>query len=428
MKSKLIPQRGNVNGNLIWSPVEINGKENLIKQSLSILDSMGYWASPFPEKDGVTFRWNDEDKPTDQVVQDFVSAFPWLDIELSESGDANLELAELASGMEIPCTIIVPLECIFIEESFAIGDYQFICRREFDESPHERLGDFDSEYLQFDALLSYPDLLRINRAVAHNDVVINKCLSLAEHAMDIIRYQFSSFLRPEFTPNPAGQQANGFYSIEIIPKGKTYLKPLSLSGITRPLSSSNNWLGPEVEHAISPGYTLLHDILAGRSDELGLLVKATLRGCRQSFYAPGEELKFLNLVFALDGLTHPAQSWSGWQHRTYLAALISHGNASYFANILRRYDELYANVRNKLVHGGKDFYELAYEPSLACDDIYEYIKSVIHLIEAQQLSTIADLHNYARQLLNRSEIKDSYTQVIQEICAQRGSTGRMPSW
>lgn len=425
MKSKLLPPRGNYHGNLLWNATDIKGKNSLIHQSLGMLSAMGYWASPFPEGDGVTFSCQGKEKSADQILSDFKKAFPWLEIELSTSGDANTELAELAPDAEVRCTIIVPLGCIFIEKSFSIGDYRFVCRREFDKFPEERLGDFDTEYLEFDANLSYPDLLRINKTVAHNDIVINKCLSLAEHAMDVVRYQFCSFVRPEFTPNPAGQQANGLYAIEIIPDGSTHLKACSLSGISRPMSMSNNWLGLEVEG--SPSRTLLLGIMAGRSDELGISVRTTLRGCRQSFYALGDESKFLNLVFALDGLAHP-KAWKGWKHRTYLAALISHGNKSQFSKILLRYDELYTEVRNKLVHGGKDFYELDYEPNKSCDDIYEYIKSVINLIQLQSLSTVKELHNYAHNVLVRPEISAIYTKVIQEVSAQRGTPTPIVSW
>ncbi|MDD1010650.1 hypothetical protein M5G27_24555 [Pseudomonas shahriarae] len=419
MKSKLLPPRDNYSGNLLWNAEERKGKDALITGSLQAVSAMGYWASPFPEGDGVTFNCQGKSNTAEQILTDFRTAFPWLKIELSISGDANTELAELAPDAEIRCTIIVPLASIFIQESFAIGDYRFVCRLEFDESPYERLGDFDTEYLEFEALLSYPDLLRINRTQAQNDLVINKCLALAEHAMDVIRFQFSSFVRPEFTPNPAGQQEDGFYAIQIIPDGASHLKYFTLSGISRPMSMSNNWLGPEVDERISPGFGLLLEVLAGRSDELGISVKTALRGCRQSFYALGDESRFLNLVFTLDGLVHPG-TWKGWKHRTYLAALISHGNMLQFAKILRRYDELYTDVRNKLVHGGKDFYQISYEPNQSCDDMYEYIKSVIQLIQLRGLSNVSELHEYARSVLRRPDISALCTEVISEICAQRG--------
>jgi DNA-binding transcriptional LysR family regulator len=73
------------------------------------------------------------------ILLDFRSAFPWLEIELSSSGDANTDLAELAPDAEIRCTVIVLLGRIFIQESFAIGDYRFVCRSQFDEAIHERL-------------------------------------------------------------------------------------------------------------------------------------------------------------------------------------------------------------------------------------------------------------------------------------------------
>ena len=65
--------------------------------------------------------------------------FPWLEIELSSSGDANTDLAELAPDAEIRCTVIVLFARIYIQESFAIGDDRFVCRHQFDEALHKRL-------------------------------------------------------------------------------------------------------------------------------------------------------------------------------------------------------------------------------------------------------------------------------------------------
>lgn len=426
MKAKFLPPYGDFSGNLLWNADERAGKEAQITKSIETLTALGYWASPFPEGDGVTFSGKDQEITPEQMLVHLRTAFSWLEIESAVSSDGNTELAELAPNREIRCKIIVPLAKILIEESFDIGDYHFVCRREFDPYPHERLGMFDCEYLEFDATLSYPDLLRINRKLEYNDLVINKCLALAEHAMDIIRFQFSSFIRPEFTPNPAGQLDDGFYAIEIIPDGNTHLRPLALEGIARPMSASNNWLGPQVEDSRQQGGELMI-ALAGRDDEVGMGVKSALRGCRQSFYAMGDESKFLNLVFTLDGLAHPGPL-IGWKHRTYMAALISHGHILQFASVLRRYDELYTEVRNKLVHGGKDFYELLFEPHQACEDIYEYIKAVIQLIESQGFSKAEDLRDYAKEFLIQPEFKLAYMKLVNEICSQRGTTAPNSVW
>ena len=431
MKAKLLLPHGNYSGNLLWRKADLSGKEELLAHSLQKVVALCYWASPFPEGDGVTFNDKGGGRSGQQVIADFVAAFPWLDVDMGELGDSNLELAgfeaEAEVETEITCTVIVPLERVFFEEPFELGPFRFVCRNELDEMPQDRLADWAGDYLQFETKLKYQDLLRVDRAIAHNDVVISKCLALAEHALDVIRFRFSSFDRPEFTPNPAGQLNDGAYAVEIIPHGRTHLKPLNLKGISRPMSASNNWLGPEICGSDFRAREFLVAMLGGQSDELALGVKAALRACRQSFYSLGEESRFLNLVFALDGLVHP-QRWAGWKHRTYVAALVSHGNPARFRSVLMRYDELYADIRNELVHNGKDFYELAQESVQCCQDLYGFIKSVVELIADLRLRTADELYVQATQWLATPAFKSCYEEEIQRICGQRGAPIRFPDW
>lgn len=419
MKAKLLLPRGNYSGNLLWRKADLPGKEVLLTQSLQKIVALGYWASPFPEGDGVTFNNKDDGKVGGQILADFVAAFPWLEVAMGVSGDSNLELAgfeeEVEMETKINCTVIVPLERVFFEESFELGPFSFVCHRELDEKPYDRLADWNGYYLQFDTELKYQDLLRVDRAIAHNDVVIVKCLALSEHALDVIRFRFSSFDRHEFTPNPAGQLDDGTYVVEIVPHGRTHLKPLNLRGISRPMSVSNNWLGPEIDGSDFHAREFLVAMLGGQSDELALSVKAALRACRQSFYSLGEESKFLSLVFALDGLVHPKKSWTGWCHHTYVAALVSHGNLARFKSVLVRYAELYADVRNPLVHKGIDFYELAQEPAQCCQDIYGFIIEVVKLIADLRLSTVGELNAQAKQWLATPAFKSCYEEEIQRI-------------
>lgn len=334
----------------------------------------------------------------------------------------------MESDREILCTVIVPLYKLKIETTFQISKYLFVCASEFDEAPQNRLGDFDGEYLEFKASLLYQDLLKANSSHIHNSVVINKCLALAENAMDIIRYQFSTFLKPEFTPNPAGQQADGFYAIEIIPEELTHLKPISLTGISKPISFSNNWLGPEVEYCIDQGVSYLVEVLNGRNDELALSVKSALRSCRQSFYALGDESRFLNLVFTLDGLAAPDKKWVGWKQRTYVAALVSGDDLDKFKRVLKNYDHLYNDIRNKLVHGGADFYELPSNPAQASEDIFLCIKDLIGLIELNDFKKSADLHNYAIRRLNDPNFVVAYNEVISDVSAATRRSSQNCSW
>lgn len=425
MDARIIFPNGHYTGNLLWSKAEALEREAAIANSLTLIRLKNYWASAYPEGDGVTFT--DENKRSDtEVLKDFRNCFKWLDIVVGQTKNANFELADLQTESEMQCTVIVPLSKLKIEETFSIGDFRFVCNKEFDSEPHERLGDFECEYIEFKTQLLYKDILRVNSTLGHNDYVINKCLAMAEGAMDLVRYQFSSFIKPHFTPNPSGQLADGFYSIEIIPEERTHIKPISLNGISKPISVSNNWLGPEVEELRSPGIAYLVEILKGRSDELALRVKSTLRASRQSFYALGDESKFLNLVFALDGLVAPGD-WKGWKHRTYISALLSGVSKPTFKSTLKRYDELY-EIRNRLVHGGADFYEIECDPAQACEDIYCYIRVLVTLIESNDFQTTTDLHLYAKNLLSQQGFKDVYTEVIHDVSARRSIEPKIPSW
>lgn len=53
MQAKLLPPRNDYLGNLLWNAAELAGREKQLSISLSRLRELGYWASPFPERDGV---------------------------------------------------------------------------------------------------------------------------------------------------------------------------------------------------------------------------------------------------------------------------------------------------------------------------------------------------------------------------------------
>ncbi|WP_417442106.1 hypothetical protein [Idiomarina sp.] len=417
------------NGNLVWAKSDFEGKEDEVSKSLENIRVKGYWASPFPEGDGVTFSVEDEisKKDDDEIFSDFTECFDWVEIKRGESKDANLELAELEPEREFKCIVIVPLKSIFIQETLTVGPFTFFCRKEFDLEPYERLTSYSCEYLQFDVKLKYKDLLNLNKTINHNNYVINKCLSMAEHAMDLVRYVESSFIKKEFTPNPAGQMKNGLYCVDIIPIERTHLKPFELKGISMPFSVANNWLGPQVDSFYSDGIEFLEAVHNGDvNNELSSAIIGALRSCRQSFYSLGSESQFLNLVFTLDGLTDP--DWSGWKQRTYIASLLSNGCPDTFAKKLKRYDELYHDVRNKLVHEGADFYELDEDPDKASEDMYGYIKDIIKLVAKESFATVTEMKSYAVQQLQRNDFQSEYTQLITNVSLSRNKQPHIPVW
>ncbi|XHX76651.1 MAG: hypothetical protein RBJ76_19740 [Stenomitos frigidus ULC029] len=429
MQARFLAPRGNCSGNLLWNTAQFKEFEDEISYSLNLLREIGYWASAFPEGDGITFNFKDENisKTNEEMLTDFKNCFNWVDIELGKSNDSNIELAELEADRELKCIVIVPLDKIYVQRTLDIGPYTFFCRREFDPEPYERLTDFETEYLQFETCVSYEDVLRINQRLDHNDYFINKCISLAEHALDLVRYVHSSFIRREFTPNPAGQMSNGFYSVEIIPVDETHIKPLSLSGISRPFSVSNNWLDPQVDDFWAEGIDYLSTVYSGNvKNQMASSIIGALRSCRQSFYSLGYESQFLNLVFTLDGLTQP--EWTGWKQRTYIAALLCKGCPNRFKSVLKRYDQLYHDVRNKLVHDGMDFYQLTEDPDQVSEEIYNYIKEVVKLVSRELFDNITNMKVYALELLQRQDFRDKYTDVINAASVSRGKNYQIPVW
>ena len=412
MRATFLAPRNNIAGNLLWNKDQFQNRLEDISLSLASLREIGYFASPFPEGDGITFNFKNKEiiKSTDQMLSDFKKSFHWVHISEGESKDSNTELAKLEPDTKINCIVIIPLNRIFIQETLKLHPYTFFCRKEFDLNPEERSSDYEVEYLQFETKLKYKDLLLLNKTLDKNNTVINQCLSLAEYAMDLVRYVHSSFSRKEFTPNPAGQMSNGFYEVEIIPKEQTHIKPIKLAGISQPMSISNNWLGPQVDHLDAIGIEYLTSIYSGKiQSEMALSAKLALRLCRQSFYSLGSESQFLNLVFALDGLTKP--KGKGLKQRLYIAALICGKCPEKFVKILLRYNELY-DIRNKLVHKGLDFYQLDENPEKACDDMYKYIKDVIELISTMQFTSSIEMKDYAKNLLNTPALKEKCTLAI----------------
>jgi hypothetical protein len=427
MRAQFLAPRVNFHGNLLWKKSELSGREALLAASLAAISQRGYWASPFPDGDGVVFSCDDKLRTDDLIYADFAGAFPWLDVVAGDSGDGNIELAKVDGDRDIACTVMVPVLKVKIEDSFDLGKFRLVCARVFDPAPHARLSRYEGEYIQFETTLKYGDLLRVDRSIDFNDGVIKQCLAQAEHAMDVIRFQFSSFARPRFTPNPAGQLDDGMYSVDVIPHG-TFLKPMELHGIALPMGASNNWLGPELEDADVKGRFLLIEILNGRSDAISNSIKTVLRSCRQSFYTLGDESRFLNLIFALDGFVEPKKDWVGWKHRTYVAAVISGGEVKRFEVVLEQYDLLYSEIRNPLVHGGKDFYQLDFDPAEACQHIYGYIQEVIAFAEIEAVGEVSEFHDLAIGWLQTAPFMASYAKVIANVCAKRGQSVKSLSW
>lgn len=78
----LLPPHHEYTGNLLWNASDVIGRESDIGTSLNRLSELGYWASAFPEGDGVTFTEDSGKKPNKEIVSDVRACFDWLNISV----------------------------------------------------------------------------------------------------------------------------------------------------------------------------------------------------------------------------------------------------------------------------------------------------------------------------------------------------------
>lgn len=431
MKAFLLPPYDNSPGNLLWSPFQSEEHAIEIEASLTKIVNMDYFASPFPEGDGVTFTSNTI-KTENQIISDIKECFDWLEIMKTSHKTAIESLASIDDGILVDCIVTVPLQQIRIETSFQLADnYKYLANEINDTTTVPRVADFNSEQIEFDLKIKFGDLLKLNSSsLDHDNYVINLCLDQAERGMDLIRLRYSSFDRPEFTPNPAGQLKSGFYEVQITPNASKRLpiKPKVYGGLSQPLSASNNWLGPEVSDDFNFNDYKLSEILLGKEvHELGYLLIGSLRNCRQAFYTIGDESKFLSLIFSIDGLGSPDQDWNGWKHRSYITALACSNNPSKFRDSLESYDYLYTDIRNKLVHKGKSFYELGEDNGKSsCEKLWTIYKDIVSLILNKGFTTIDELHQFAELTLKQTPFIDAITAVVNKVDSKRVTRSGKP--
>lgn len=113
---------------------------------------MGYWASAYPEGDGITFKYTKDSyqKSSIEILEDFSICFEWVEIELAKSRSSNLELAELeGKNKNMECIVIVPIEKIFIQETIEIGKYIFIAE---DNLMKSHISDYQSKMVRIYSL------------------------------------------------------------------------------------------------------------------------------------------------------------------------------------------------------------------------------------------------------------------------------------
>jgi hypothetical protein len=81
----LLPPHHEYTGNLLWNAFNLIGRESEIWASINQLRGLDYWASAFPEGDGITFTENTKKKKVDHIASDIESCFKWLSISVDLS-------------------------------------------------------------------------------------------------------------------------------------------------------------------------------------------------------------------------------------------------------------------------------------------------------------------------------------------------------
>lgn len=383
MKAVLLHPYENTSGNLLWSGTLPPATEPKLPAALALLRERGYWASPFPEGDGVTF--NKDDYDPDIALKDFRECFSFMEISARTEGvKLNDQLAEMAGDRAVLCRTLVPVEGLWLIEPLKIGatrlhppvDAAQTRLRDHPWGLHlcdEAGADMNPDWMPGDgatgttALLRYPLIERrvpvpaslLHRAgssIADEKRLLSIVIDDADHALDPLRYTLCHFERLEHLPNKAGWVGD-FAEAYLMPDERSF-EHRHLAAKPSVLRVSNNWLGLEVgPHTIDGAAGAIAAFVDGkRSDEIGLEIKSALRALGKAFYLVDLEAAFLHLVYALDALSEPG-SLTGIRHRIWVCACASGGNAACFEELLKKHIFAYG-VRNDIVHKGKSFAEI----------------------------------------------------------------------
>lgn len=122
-KAAIAHPLGNILGNLLWSGTLPQAAEAALPDALAAIRARGYFASPFPEGDGVAFNRNTGIAYDPEVaLADFMASFPFLDIMTLGRNQTLSDLsATLAEGRTISCRYLAPVDGLWLETFIAYG-------------------------------------------------------------------------------------------------------------------------------------------------------------------------------------------------------------------------------------------------------------------------------------------------------------------
>lgn len=434
----LVHPHGDVMGNLLW-PGELPAEHlEALPGALAAIRAKGYWASSFPEGDGVTF------KPTGTVASepqtclvDFRAAFPFLDLDsLDKSEGQSRALARLARDRTAVCIYLAPVEGLRLEAPFQLGETRFHTPvdgvdnllkdhawRQLCDVPG---ADVDPAWAPGDHAQGTTELLGrplIEREIeiplavfyeASNSFdsqteLLRLVMEDADAALDPVRFGLCHYRRLEYLPAKPGWIGESAV-VHVMPKSRA-LKERLLVGKPFVLRVSNNWLGLEVDGgALGTGAEPMADLVDSKADdEITLALKSALRAWNRAFYLVELEASFLHLVYAVDALCEPG-SLKGDRHRLWITAFASAGDPVRFSALLDDFSRHYA-VRNSIVHAGATFASLGLVGEEQCQFMLSLLGSCITTYFRQVFADRRDAARFAFDVLTSAAIKPLVTAI-----------------
>lgn len=400
----LIHPSGDYMGNLLWPGVLPAEQREELPAALATISARGYWASPFPEGDGVTFkRYGETPYEPDAAFTDFRSAFGFLDLEVLDSGEGQARtLARLAGDRKITCTCLVPVEGLHLEKPCDLGETRFHAPVDGEEN---RLSDHawrslcdvpgadvnpswkpNARARGTTELLAYPLIERkievplsifyeADASFDSQSPLLRLVMEETDRSLDPIRFGLCHYRELQYLPAKAGWIGETGLAY-VIPEGRA-LKARYLQSKPYVLRVSNTWLGLEVDGRNLSFAEPLADMIVDSptNDEITLALKAALRAFNRSFYLVELEASFLHLVYAIDALCEPGKL-KGDRHRLWISAFGSGGNAARLATLLAEFNRHYS-VRNLIVHEGATFAGLGLVGEDQCQFMLELLSACI---------------------------------------------------
>jgi len=432
----LIHPSGDYMGNLLWPGVLPAEHLEALPAAIAAITANGYWASPFPEGDGVTFkRYGDAPYDPGASLAEFRAAFGFLDLDVLDPGEGRARaLARLALDRTITCTCLVPVEGLRLDAPFTLGETRFHAPvdgedncladhawRELCDVPG---ADVDRGWAPGDratgttALLGRPLIERkieaplsvfyeSSASFDSQSALLRLVMEDADHALDPIRFDLCHYRRLEYLPAKPGWIGETALAY-VIPEDRA-LQARYLQGKPYVLRVSNNWLGLQVDggglSSAEPLADLIVDNRAG--DEITLALKGALRALNRSFYLVELEASFLHLVYAIDALCEP-EALRGDRHRLWISAFGSAGDATRFAALLANFDRHYG-VRNRIVHAGETFASLGLVGEKQCQFMLSLLGCCIQTFLRKGFATRRQAAEFAFDALTATAITPHLT-------------------